>query len=73
MVIALNVAEDDLGNRDLLARFEPACQNQAIEAMLVSAKVEAEIALLDTSEENRSFWMHWVSGKPHWKRSPACA
>ncbi len=55
MVIALNVAEDDLGNRDLLARFEPACQNQAIEAMLVSAKVEAEIALLDTSEEKQEF------------------
>jgi GTP-binding protein YchF len=55
MVIAVNVAEDDLGNQDLLARFEPACQDQAIEAMLVSAKVEAEIALLDTPEEKQEF------------------
>jgi GTP-binding protein YchF len=55
MVIAVNVAEDDLGNQDLLARFEPACQDQAIEAMLMSAKVEAEIALLDTPEEKQEF------------------
>jgi GTP-binding protein YchF len=55
MVIAVNVAEDDLGNQDLLARFEPTCQDQAIEAMLVSAKVEAEIALLDTPEEKQEF------------------
>ncbi len=55
MVIAVNVAEDDLGNQDLLARFEPACQAQTIEAMLVSAKVEAEIALLDTPAEKQEF------------------
>lgn len=55
MVIAVNVAEDDLGNQDLLSRFEPACQAQAIEAMLVSAKVEAEIALLDTASEKQEF------------------
>jgi GTP-binding protein YchF len=55
MVIAVNVAEDDLGNQDLLARFEPACQAQGIEAMLMSAKVEAEIALLDTPEEKQEF------------------
>jgi GTP-binding protein YchF len=55
MVIAVNVAEDDLGNQELLSRFEPACQSQAIEAMLVSAKVEAEIALLDTASEKQEF------------------
>ena len=55
MVIAVNVAEDDLGNQDLLSRFEPACQAQAIAAMLVSAKVEAEIALLDTPAEKQEF------------------
>ncbi len=55
MVIAVNVAEEDLGNQNLLARFAPACQAQAIEVMLVSAKVEAEIALLDTSEEKQEF------------------
>ncbi|WP_024333657.1 DUF933 domain-containing protein [Desulfotignum balticum] len=55
MVIAVNVAEEDLGNQDLMARFAPACQAQAIEVMLVSAKVEAEIALLDTFEEKQEF------------------
>jgi ribosome-binding ATPase YchF (GTP1/OBG family) len=55
MVIAVNVAEDDLGNQDLLSRFEPACQAQAIAAMLVSAKVEAEIALLNTPAEKQEF------------------
>lgn len=55
MVIAVNVAEEDLGNQDLLARFVPTCQAQAIEVMLVSAKVEAEIALLDTASEKQEF------------------
>ncbi|HSL61128.1 MAG TPA: DUF933 domain-containing protein [Desulfotignum sp.] len=55
MVIAVNVGEQDLGNQDLLNRFAPACQAQAIEAMLVSAKVEAEIALLDTAVEKQEF------------------
>jgi ribosome-binding ATPase len=55
LVIAVNVAEEDLGNQELLDRFAPACQDQAIEAMLVSAKVEAEIALLDTAEEKQEF------------------
>ncbi len=73
MVIAVNVAEDDLGNQDLLARFEPACQDQAIEAMLVSAKVEAEIALLDTPEEKQEFLDALGIQEPPWKRSPACA
>ncbi|MFU8769855.1 MAG: DUF933 domain-containing protein, partial [Desulfotignum sp.] len=55
MVIAVNVGEQDLGNQDLLNRFAPACQAQVIEAMLVSAKVEAEIALLDTAVEKQEF------------------
>ncbi|MFN2359001.1 MAG: redox-regulated ATPase YchF [Desulfotignum sp.] len=55
MVIAVNVAEDDLGRQDLLARFKESCGAQAIEAMMVSAKVEAEIALLDTKEEKKEF------------------
>jgi ribosome-binding ATPase len=55
MVIAVNVAEDDPGNQDLPARFEEPCQALGIEAMLVSAKVEAEIALLDTAAEKQEF------------------
>ncbi|MCF8112917.1 MAG: redox-regulated ATPase YchF [Desulfotignum sp.] len=55
MVIAVNVSEEDLGNRDLLDRFAQSCDAQAIEAMLVSAKVEAEIALLDTVAEKQEF------------------
>jgi ribosome-binding ATPase len=55
MVIAVNVAEDDLGRRELLARFKESCDARAIEAMMVSAKVEAEIALLDTKEEKKEF------------------
>lgn len=55
MVIAVNVAEDDLDNRDLLTGFENSCDSQAIAAMIVSAKVEAEIALLDTREEKQEF------------------
>jgi ribosome-binding ATPase len=55
LVIAVNVGEDDLGSQDRLDRFAPACQARAIEAMLVSAKVEAEIALLDTAEEKQEF------------------
>ena len=55
MVIAVNVAEDDLGSPDLLAEFKASCDSQAIAAMMVSAKVEAEIALLDTKEEKQEF------------------
>ena len=55
MVIAVNVAEDDLGSPDLLAEFKASCDIQAIAAMMVSAKVEAEIALLDTKEEKQEF------------------
>lgn len=55
MVIAVNVGEDDLGNQDLLAGFAESCEIQAIEAMLVSAKVESEIAMLDTDEEKQEF------------------
>ncbi|MEE4365178.1 MAG: redox-regulated ATPase YchF [Desulfotignum sp.] len=55
MVIAVNVGEEDLGSRDLLAGFEDSCDRQAIASMMVSAKVEAEIALLDTKEEKQEF------------------
>ena len=55
MVIAVNVGEGDLDNRELLAAFEEKCKADEIEAMLVCAQMEAEIALLDTEEEKREF------------------
>ncbi|MCG8686971.1 MAG: redox-regulated ATPase YchF [Desulfobacterales bacterium] len=55
MVIAVNVSEDDLGNDSLLEGFQESCDALSIEAMLVSAKVEAEIAMLDTLEEKQEF------------------
>ncbi|MDD9303530.1 MAG: redox-regulated ATPase YchF [Desulfobacter sp.] len=55
LVIAVNVSEDDLGNEALLEGFKESCDRFMIEVMLVSAKVEAEIALLDTQEEKQEF------------------
>ncbi|MBU1344220.1 MAG: redox-regulated ATPase YchF [Proteobacteria bacterium] len=55
LVIAVNVAEEDLDNKTLLSSFQQSCETQDMEVMLVSAKVEAEIALLDTQEEKDEF------------------
>ncbi|SDU08937.1 redox-regulated ATPase YchF [Desulfobacula phenolica] len=55
LVIAVNVSEDDLENEQLLSAFAPSCEAKQIEVMLVSAKVEAEIAGLDTQEEKDEF------------------
>ncbi len=55
MVIAVNVGEDDLGNDTLMDKFKDSCDALSIEAMLVSAKVEAEIAMLDSEEEKLEF------------------
>lgn len=55
LVVAVNVGEDDLGNIEMLDAFKESCDALAIEAMLVSAKVEAEIAMLDSAEEKQEF------------------
>ncbi|MBU0970803.1 MAG: redox-regulated ATPase YchF [Proteobacteria bacterium] len=55
LLIAVNVSEQDLGNQALLAGFKESCDRLTIEVMLVSAKVEAEIALLDSEEEKAEF------------------
>jgi hypothetical protein len=55
LVIAVNVSEDDLENQTLLSAFQKGCETLDIEVMLVSAKVEAEIAMLDTQEEKQEF------------------
>ena len=55
LVIAVNVSEQDLDSDAILSSFQERCEPQMIEVMLVSAKVEAEIALLDTKEEKEEF------------------
>lgn len=55
LVIAINVSEDDLENEEIQSWFNENCQKDEIEFMLVSAKVESEIAMLDTPEEKQEF------------------
>ncbi|PIE61692.1 MAG: redox-regulated ATPase YchF [Desulfobacterales bacterium] len=55
MVIAVNVGEEDLGDEAILDKFKDRCDALSIEAMMVSAKVEAEIAMLDSDEEKQEF------------------
>lgn len=55
LVTAVNVSEDDLDNKSLLESFSKSCEKNEIEVMLVSAKVEAEIAMLDSQEEKDEF------------------
>ncbi|THB76739.1 MAG: redox-regulated ATPase YchF [Desulfobacteraceae bacterium] len=55
MVIAVNVSEDDVNDTELLSQVRQMVEDQRIEVMLVSAKVEAEISMLDTQEEKDEF------------------
>jgi len=55
MILAINVSEDDIGNHSILDQFSENCKNDKMEAMLVSAKVESEIAMFDTKEEKAEF------------------
>ncbi|MFH0771975.1 MAG: redox-regulated ATPase YchF [Candidatus Omnitrophota bacterium] len=55
MILALNVSEDDLKNAALIAEIRERYRPLKIEAMLVSAKVEAEIAGLETEKEKQEF------------------
>ena len=66
MIIALNVAEDDLTLKDgsnnnqsnshqLLEKFKDICESNKMAAMVVSAKVESEIALLESEDEKTEF------------------
>ncbi len=55
MLLALNVSEDNLTDKSIAEQFKHQCKTQKMEAMLVSAKVESEIALLDTDEEKNEF------------------
>ncbi len=55
MIIAFNVAEDQLDDSTLADKIKPVCDKEKIEAMLVSAQVESEIAQLDSEEEKLEF------------------
>lgn len=55
MILAVNVSEDDLKNKALLDSLRKAYESLKIEVMLVSAKVESEIASLETEKERQEF------------------
>jgi hypothetical protein len=55
MILAFNVSEDLVGDRSLLEQVAAVCEADKIEAMVVSAQVESEIALLDSDEEKIEF------------------
>lgn len=55
MIVAFNVSEDQLGDESLLEQVASICEAAKIEAMIVSAKVESEIVMLDSEEEKNEF------------------
>jgi GTP-binding protein YchF len=55
MVLVLNVADDALEDSGLLERLAPLCARERMEVMQVSARLEAEVAALDSEEERREF------------------
>ena len=55
LILVFNVAEDNLDDTSLLERVRGICSAGKMEAMTVSAKVESEIALLDSEEERQDF------------------
>lgn len=55
LLLAFNVGEDKVGDTALLDQVRELCATGKMEAMTVSAKVEAEIALLDSEEERQEF------------------
>jgi hypothetical protein len=55
MLLVLNVSDNDLDNKHLLQQLDGMCGECKMEAMQVSAKVESEIALLESEEEKKEF------------------
>lgn len=55
MVLVLNVADDALEDTGLLERLSPLCARDRMEVMQVSARLEAEVAALESEEERREF------------------
>ncbi len=55
MVVAVNIGEEDLGVVPISEAVLARCDEQGIRVMQFSAKVEAEISMLDTDEEKNEF------------------
>jgi len=55
LILAFNVSEEELKTNKILDKVADFCREQKIEAMIVSAQVESEIALLDSDEEKQIF------------------
>jgi GTP-binding protein YchF len=55
MVIVLNVADDALADMAIIEKLRACCDAEKMEVMQVSAKMEAEIAALDSEAERREF------------------
>jgi len=64
LIVAFNVGEDQVGDTSLLERMRDLCATGKMEAMTVSAKVESEIALLDSEEERQEFLRDLGIAKP---------
>ena len=56
MIAALNVSEDDLKSKELIEKFKSDCDRLRISLMQVSAKVESEVAKLESDEERKDFF-----------------
>lgn len=55
MILVLNIADADLGTEKIMQQFAASCASEKMEVMQVSAKVEAEIAGLESPEERAEF------------------
>ncbi len=55
LILVFNVAEDQHDDTALIESVRDMCAASKMEAMTVSAKVESEIALLDSDEERQEF------------------
>jgi hypothetical protein len=55
MILVLNVSDNDLDKTDIIESLEGRCESEKMEVMQVSAKVESEIAVLESEEEQQEF------------------
>lgn len=55
MIIVLNVSETGLGDKKLIEKLKSELAPQRIDVMQVSAKVESEIAALESDQEKKDF------------------
>ena len=55
MVLVINVGDDALEDTSLIERLAPLCARDRMEVMQVSARLEAEVAALESEDERREF------------------